>query len=126
MARTLRHGLIDYLVADDDPQPYDARWWAVLRTRVVDELTGEPPLNRIAIRTTTRGCVPRVGDDGLCGLVARPGAVAAQMLAAGKLTAEIEADGYLTRSLTAAIDAARRTTSSAAQGDTQLTVVPAE
>ena len=41
MRRTVRHGLIDYLVADDDPQAYDARWWAVLRTRAVDELTGE-------------------------------------------------------------------------------------
>ena len=93
MARTVRSEGIDYTIADDDRQPYDARWWAVLRTRAVDELTGEPPLNRIAVSTATPGCLPRVAGDGLCGLVARPGAVSGALLAPGMLTAEIRADG---------------------------------
>ncbi|HXJ09379.1 MAG TPA: hypothetical protein VNH12_07715, partial [Burkholderiales bacterium] len=70
MMRTVRNGLINYLVADDDPLPADLGWWAVLRTRALDEITGEPPLNPLSIASDTRGCVPRVGDDGLCGLVA--------------------------------------------------------
>jgi hypothetical protein len=124
MTRTVRHDRIGYIVADDDPMPHDAKWWAVLRTRAVDELTGEPPLSRITLRTNTPGCLPRVADDGLCGLVARPRSVSAQMLTVGAFTAEIHAEGYLPRSLTAAIDAARRTTPSAAQGVQQLTVAP--
>jgi hypothetical protein len=126
MRRTVRQGLIDYLIADDDPQPYDARWWAVLRTRAVDELTGEPPLNRISIGTTTRGCLPRIADGGLCGLVARPSTVSGPLVTPGELTAEIRVDGYLPRSLTAAIDAARRSTTTTAPGDTQVTIAPPE
>jgi hypothetical protein len=126
MTRAVRSGLIDYRIADGDPAPADLRWWAVLRTRAVDELTGEPPLNRICVSTTTPGCLPRVGDNGLCGLVARPRAVSSQMLARGGFTAEIRADGYLPRSLTAAIDAARRTTTGAMPGDAQLTIAPPE
>lgn len=126
MTRAVRHDRIDYLVADDDPMPHDAKWWAVLRTRAVDELTSEPPLNRITLSTTTPGCLPRVAGDGLCGLVGHPRAVSAQMLTAGAFTAEIRADGYLPRSLTAAIDAARRTIASAAAGDAQLTIAPPE
>jgi hypothetical protein len=126
MTRTVRNGLIDYLVADDDPLPADLGWWAVLRTRVVDEITGEPPLNPVSIVSDTRGCLPRVAGDGVCGLVARPRTVSRQLLAAGELTAEIRTDGYLPRSLTAAIDATRRATTSTTAGDGQLTIAPSE
>jgi len=126
MTRTVRHERTDYRVADDDPLPYDLRWWAVLRTRAVDELTGEPPRNPLSIATTTPGCLPRVAGDGLCGLVARPATVSRQILGPGRLTAEIRADGYLPRSLTAAIDAARRTTTDVAAGDAELRIAPPE
>jgi len=126
MMRTVRNGLINYLVADDDPLPADLGWWAVLRTRALDEITGEPPLNPLSIASDTRGCVPRVGDDGLCGLVARPRTLSRQLLATGALTAEIRVEGYLPRSLTAAIDAARRTTPGVAAGARQLTIAPPE
>jgi hypothetical protein len=111
---------MNYLVADDAPLAHDLKWWAVLRTRAVDELTGRPPRGAISLVTGTTGCVPRVGDDGLCGLVARPRSVSEQMLAQGGLSAEIRAEGYLPRSLTAAIDAARRTTPMASTGDVAL------
>ena len=126
MRRTVRNERIDYLVADDDPLPHDLKWWAVLRTRAVDELTGEPPLNPVWLVTETPGCLPRIGGDGLCGLVARPRAISEQMLARGELTAEIRAEGYLPRSLTAAIDDARRITTSAMPGDTELTISSAD
>ncbi|MEO8007716.1 MAG: hypothetical protein ABI728_04240, partial [Betaproteobacteria bacterium] len=126
MTRTLRHERMDYLVADADLLPQDLGWWAVLRTRAVDELTGAPPLNRVTLTTTTRGCLPRVAENGLCGLIARPRDVSGQMLTAGAFTAELRADGYLPRSLTAAIDAARRAAASAAAGATQLSIAPPE
>jgi hypothetical protein len=126
VTRTVRSESFDYTIADDDAQPYDARWWAVLRTRAVDELTGEPPLNRVALATTTAGCLPRVGDGGLCGLLARPGAVSGALITPGALTAEIRVDGYLPRSLTAAIDAARRATTTTSPADTQVTIAPPE
>lgn len=126
MSRTVRNGPFDYRVADDDPLPRDLAWWAVLRTRAVDELTGEPPRNALTVATSTPGCRPRAREDGVCGLVARPRDISWPLLAQGRLDAEIRAEGYLPRSLTAAIDASRRTTPMTLAGATQLTVFPGE
>jgi hypothetical protein len=101
--------------ADDPPRP-DLFTWAVLRTRVVDELTEQPPHCPVALRSeATRPfegdvprCVARFAGDGVCGLVARPRDLARRLLQSGAWTARIEAPGYLTHDLTPAIDRARR------------------
>ncbi len=123
--RTIEHFGTEYVISDDDALAPELRWWAVLRTRVVDEITGNPPRVPLRLRTTTRGCTPRTDGDGNCGLVARPADVAAQLTTPGALTAEVIAPGFLPRSLTAAIDAARRRLpGGAATGDPQLLVTP--
>jgi len=111
-------------VALDDARAPQIETWALLRTRVVDEVSGEPP-RRLSIVSRTARVQPRVGDDGLCGLVGRPGAVAGALLGDGALSAEISAPGYLPRVLDVAIDAARRSlTAAAAQGADVLNIAP--
>ena len=41
----------DWTVTDDDPLPRQLATWAVLRTRAIDELTGQPP--RVPVRVFT-------------------------------------------------------------------------
>jgi hypothetical protein len=115
-----------YVVSDDDAVPGERNWWAIMRARVVDELTEVPPLAPLRLTTTTPRCTPRIGSDGICGLVARPVDVASALTTPGALTAEVSADGYLPRSLTDAIDAARRQIQppGAAIGDDTLIVAP--
>lgn len=125
--RTVTASGRQYRIADDDALRPEQLWWAVLRTRVVDELTGKPPRSGIRITTTTPRCVPRVGADGIVGLAARPRDVSTALVTPGALTAEVSVPGYLPRSLDSAIDAARRMLpGGAALGDTSLTVVPNE
>jgi len=117
----------EYRISDDIPSRPEQRWWAVLRTRVIDELTGEPPGHGIRITTTTPHCVPRVADGGIVGLAARPRDVSSALVTPGALRAEVSVPGYLPRSLDAAIDTARRTLPGGALLNTRdLTVAPNE
>jgi hypothetical protein len=117
----------EYLISDDDSPHPEQLWWAVLRARMLDELSGRPPARGVRITSTTPRCVPRVGSDGIVGLAARPRDVSSALVTPGMLTAEVSAPGYLPRSLDAAIDAARRMLLGGAPlGATSLTVVPNE
>jgi hypothetical protein len=123
--RTVEDRGAAYVISDDDALAPELRWWAVLRARVIDEITGKAPGVPLRLRTTTRGCTPRVDSDGNCGLVARASDVVAELTTPGALTAEVSAPGFLARSLTAAIDAARRQLpGGAATGDPRLVVTP--
>lgn len=116
-------GRPQWVALDDAPPPARASW-ALLRTRVVDEVTGEPPRGLYALSATPR-VLPRVAEGGVVGLVGRPSAAAGAMLRAGGLSCEVTAPGYLPRSLDAAIDAARRLlTSGAAVSASTLIVAP--
>ncbi|MDT3671274.1 MAG: hypothetical protein ROZ37_13200 [Aromatoleum sp.] len=116
---------IRYTIADDDPLPSDLAAWAVLRTRVIDELTLAPPVNRIRLTTNLRQATARIADGGYCGLVARPRDVASALITPGALTASVEAANYLPRDLTPAIEAARRALNTAANaGAASLDVLP--
>lgn len=102
------------VIADDDPLRPALWQWAVLRTRAIDELTGQPP--RVSVRVVTAPTdspllarmTPRAVEGGLCGLVARIDDAAVALTRSGAFGARIEAAGYLPHDLTPAIDAARR------------------
>jgi hypothetical protein len=115
------------IVANDDPVPAELRTWAVLRTRVVDELTHKPPPVPITLTTSMRGARPRVTDGGICGLVARPADIVASLMTSGGFTARVAAPGYLDRDLTPAIETARRSLNTQGiAGTTTLDVLPAD
>jgi hypothetical protein len=114
-------------IADDDPPLPELGWWAVLRTRVVDEITEQPPHVPPRISSATPRLLPRVSDDGVCGLVARPRDASTALVTPGGLSATIRVDGYLPQVLDPAIDAARRVLpGGAGAGSTLLTIAPAE
>lgn len=115
----------DLVIADDDAIAGDLQAWAVLRARVVDEMTGEPPRVPVRLVSPLPKALARVADGGLCGLVARPRDVAGALQTPGAMVARLEGPGYLPRDLTPDIDAARRQLAQlAAQGATALDVLP--
>ncbi len=114
-------------VADDDAVAPELGWWAVLRTRVIDEITEAPPRVPPRLRSDTPRCLPRIGEDGVCGLVARPRDVSTALVQPGALRATIEVEGYLPQVLDAAIDLSRRQLpGGTAAGATSLTISPPE
>jgi len=125
--RTVQHVGMRYLIADDDPAAPELLPWAVLRTRVIDELTMAPPNVPIALTSTLRGARSRVADGGICGLVARPVDVSPALVTPDGFTAQVTAPGYLPRDLTPAIELARRTLNTpASTGDPTLDVLPGD
>ena len=126
-SRIVEHASTRYTIADDDRASDDLLPWAVLRTRVVDELTLAAPLVPIALSSTLRGARPRTADGGICGLVGRPRDVSPGMVTPNGFTARVTAPGYLPRDLTPAIEQARRTLNTAAgAGAPTLDVLPAD
>lgn len=105
------------VIADEDALAPRLWQWAVLRTRAVDELTGQPP--RVPVRVVARPAdsplvarmTPRAVEGGLCGLAARIDDVAVALTRSGAFGARIEAAGYLPCDLTPAIERARRSLS---------------
>jgi hypothetical protein len=136
-SHTVIDGVRSWTVADDDPMPRELGAWAVLRTRAIDELTGEPP--RVALRVVTpledtaapqarvlRRLVSRSIEGGICGLAGPVADVATALTRPGQFVARIEASGYLPRDLTPAIEQARRTMTVKPAGATVLTVAPGD
>jgi hypothetical protein len=118
-------GVAAVTIADDDPLDDALQAWAVLRARVLDELTGEPPRVPVHVRSTLPKASARVAAGGLFGLIARPNDVAGALQTPGAMVARLEAPGFLPRDLTPAIDAARRSlVAPAAPGDGVLAVTP--
>ena len=112
-------------IADDDRPLPELRWWAVLRTRVIDEITETPPNVPLRLTSDTAACRPRMAPDGVCGLVARPRDASTALTVPGALRATVHADGYLPQVLDGAIDRARRQLpAGAAAGATSLLVAP--
>ena len=60
------------LFSPDDAAPIVDRIQALVKIRVTDELTGGPPEGRVTIQVREQGLIPRMGSDGLGGLVGIP------------------------------------------------------
>ena len=125
--RRIVDGGVGYTIADDDSPARDLLPWAVLRTRVIDELTLSAPVQPVTLTSTLQRSQPRVAEGGICGLVARPREVSADLVRPNGFTARVTVPGYLPRDLTPAIEAARRALNTlAAAGVTTLDVTPTD
>jgi hypothetical protein len=102
--RVVEVGRLRHTVAMEDPVPFGRSFWAVVRGRAIDELTGAAP--RVPVRITTRapGLTPRSAEGGLVGLLGYPAEVFPALAAQG-YTVEftLHADGYLALSGAAAL-----------------------
>lgn len=93
-----------YVCAMDDAPPRSARFWGLLRARVIDELTGSPPLSPISCSADLAGGVARIIGDGVVGFVAVPRRVFPALAAAGyTVRVLVAAEGYLARRFAAVI-----------------------
>jgi hypothetical protein len=125
--RAVQVGATSYTIAEGDSPRLELLPWAVLRTRVYDELTLAPPIVPISLTSSLPGAKAKVADGGVCGLVARPFDVSAALTRPNSFTARVTAPGYLARDLAPAIEAARRTLNTAAvPGTTTLDIVPGD
>jgi hypothetical protein len=125
--RTVTAGSTAYTIAETDPPRLELLPWAILRTRVVDELSLAPPIAPISLTSTLPGATARIADGGVCGLVARPFDVSAPLTRPNSFTARVTAAGYLARDLGPAIETARRALNTAAvPGVNVLDVVPGD
>lgn len=61
-----------YLFSPDDAPASAMRNWALVRARVIDELTGEPPLAQMKVETDRTELLARAAAGGLVGLVGTP------------------------------------------------------
>ena len=114
-----------YVVSPDDPPPLGHRLWALVRARVVDELTDQPVLSAIILESDAAFASPRVASDGLVGLVGIPQQVFPP-LAAHNYTVRltVRAVGYLPRQVSVAIQHDQRTLAAPAPAlhDTVMTL----
>jgi hypothetical protein len=87
---------LSYLFSSDDPPSLGERTWALARARVVDELTGEPPEVPIGLEIDLPAASPRVGPDGLVGVVAAPRHVYPTLAARGyAVQMTVDATGFI-------------------------------
>jgi hypothetical protein len=71
-ARTVVAPPGSWLFTPDDPPHIAERTQAILRARIVDEVTGEPPAAPLQTATTLRGAVAQSSGGGRVGVVGRP------------------------------------------------------
>lgn len=55
-----------------EPPPLLNRWQALVKIRVIDEMTGAPPANEVTIAVDDKEMVPVISGDGVGGLVGIP------------------------------------------------------
>jgi hypothetical protein len=60
------------LFSPDDSAPRAGRLQALVKLRVIDELSDGPPNSRLTLEVSEPGLIPRVAGDGLAGLVGIP------------------------------------------------------
>ena len=85
-----------YTVSPEPELPDGMKTWAVLLARVMDEISGKPPLGDAGIQTSFPGLSPRASSGGLLGLAAIPVRVFPALKTKNyTVPVTIQADGYI-------------------------------
>ena len=85
------------LFSPDDPIALMDRWQALVNVRVIDEMTGQAPLNKVSLDVKEPGLIPRVASDGVGGVVGIPSQAFPEIFLADDFVhVTINAAGYLT------------------------------
>lgn len=99
-----------YAFSPDDQPPLGQRLWALVRARVIDELTRQPPFSTISLDSDAHPTIARVASDGLVGLVGIPRHVfPALALKNYTIRLSVQAKGYLPRQTTLVVPNDQRT-----------------
>lgn len=95
-----------WLFGPEDSRPLADQIQSLLQAHVLDEITGAPPDVDIRVSTANEGLAPRVSRGGRVGLVSRPlGRYAPGFVAGAALSMTLAADGFLPRTVGAALPA---------------------
>jgi hypothetical protein len=87
---------ITYSVSPEPATPLGFRTWAVIRGRLLDEMTGRPPNGGISIDSPSVGISPRVAAGGLVAFAAIPVLAFSNLKHAPYTVAvNLQADGYI-------------------------------
>jgi hypothetical protein len=87
---------IDYAYAPDDTPALAERDWAMIKARLVDEITGQAPRTAITLTADRAGLTPRVAADGCVGFAGRPWRVFPPLAAPNYVVdVTMAASGYL-------------------------------
>ena len=70
--RTIQLDSTTVLFSPDDPVALMDRWQALVKVRVTDEMTGEPPRNEVSLQVKEPRMIPRIAGDGIGGVVGIP------------------------------------------------------
>lgn len=65
-------GTTAVLFSPDDPVALMDRWQALVKVRVTDEMTGEPPRHKVSLQVKEPRMIPRIAGDGIGGVVGIP------------------------------------------------------
>src|ERR1044072_3017565 len=85
-----------YLFSPDDPPPLGARLWGMVKVRMIDELTGEPPDSIATVSALERNLFSRFTSDGIGGLVGIPQQVFPDLATTNRsVHLTVSANGYL-------------------------------
>jgi hypothetical protein len=102
--RTVQTRDYSYVFSSDGFAAIERQTWGLVRARIVDELTGDPPDTALAITTSFPNVLPRVATFGLVGLAGAPIAafphLATQSYA---VPITLQAEGYISRPQTVTI-----------------------
>jgi hypothetical protein len=94
--RVLDSGRLRYTVSLEDAAPPANAAWAVVQARGIDELTGEPPLVPVSMRTELANFSPRTAAGGLAALAGIPAQLFPKLAAQPyDVPFTLSADGYL-------------------------------
>jgi len=116
---------LSYLFSPDDERSEGERFRALLRARVIDELTAMPPRSQTKLDTDAAHAVPRIGQDGLVGAAGIPRQVLhPRSIPNYLIRLTLRCDGYQPRYVEAQIADDRRSIGAPApvQTDTMITL----
>lgn len=115
----------EYVISPDDPAPLASRIWGILLARLINEVTTEPVTSPVQLTSNVPECSPRISRDGLVGLIGIPSRVFPALVSRSfVLMMDIQAEGYLPRTVSVTIHSDQRRISAAGprRGDRVLTL----
>jgi hypothetical protein len=87
---------IAYTTSPEPELPLGFRTWAVIRGRLLDEITGQPPIGGISVSSPFSGISPRASSGGMVGFAAIPVRAFPELKNAPcPVPVNIQADGYI-------------------------------
>lgn len=101
---SIRHRVLHYAFAPDDPPSQSNRLHAMVQARMLDETSGTGVRSVWAVESNVADLTPRLVDDGIIGLLGHPARVFRDATSPLPLRLDVHATGYLPLTQTLNLD----------------------